>query len=140
MIPPSGVSNAPLPDHIYVLPSNLASQPSLTQFWCQRCVVALTTESKAEPTRSFESFVVILQEGKQYCHRKNNFGVCTGCALANTSSCCEVSSSLSLLPALRLPDADLYRFLLISGAPSTCSTTSSTPPCASRRTPLWRSF
>ena len=40
---PASVSDEPLPDDIYQLPPNMQPQPSLTRFWCQACIVALST-------------------------------------------------------------------------------------------------
>jgi hypothetical protein len=90
--PPPHVSNKPLPDHVYALPDNMASQPSLTRFWCRASITRLTTVSKRAPTGTIESFIEVLRRPEGYATRKNNFGVCSGCSENKEGGCVEVCS------------------------------------------------
>lgn len=76
--PPATVSNSSIPDHIYVLPPNLASQPGMVRWWCVSCLIALTTVSKTEPTGTLDSFIKVLRDDK-FCTRKGNSGACNTC-------------------------------------------------------------
>lgn len=88
--PPVAISNRALPDFVYTQPDNLQPQPSLTRFWCERCVCALSTQSKSLPDGSLDGFIEVMLDNTEYCARKGNYGVCQGCRSAKTGGCVEV--------------------------------------------------
>ncbi|KAF2829591.1 hypothetical protein CC86DRAFT_380274 [Ophiobolus disseminans] len=90
MVVPTSVSSAPLPDHVYSLPPNMQAQPSLTRFWCESCLVSLTTTSSKDPDGTVHGLARSMQV-PGYCSRKTNFGICSGCAAAKNGSCVEIS-------------------------------------------------
>jgi len=85
------VSNAPLPDHVYVLPQHLQAQPALVRPACQACLVSLVTTSKGPISNGTAAGLARSFMGAHFCARNDTYGVCDPCKAAHKGSCLAVS-------------------------------------------------
>jgi hypothetical protein len=114
---PKHVSNKPLPEDVFQLPPNMQPQPTLTRFWCQPCIISLTTTSSRPPKGTVHDMAVAMLDGL-YCKRETNFGVCSGCRAAQKGGCVEVSPRYMTGD---LPTLNVLRSRLSFAVPSTFS-------------------
>jgi hypothetical protein len=97
----AALSNKPIPEWVYSVAPHLQGQPALVRFWCQSCLVAMTSEASKFPKGTLEDFIESVMQGG-ICQRKGNFGVCKLCSDSHKGQCGEVRSD----QALRRRDAD----------------------------------